>query len=219
MKTFPFCTITSSPYLQVSREACPTLLPEFIRSVTALRVTTHASHTCQQQRHAAHTLARNVTRNSMNIVVKKGIAKTLQFYWRRTRGLTMGAQGMILRPDNHVLLIRHTYRPGWHFPGGGVERNETIETALTRELHEEAGVEITSSPELFGLYANFKAFPSDHIAFFVIRSWTQPAVPKPNQEIAEQRFVAPDDLPAGTVSPVRRRLDEVLRSVERIEHW
>lgn len=155
----------------------------------------------------------------MTDIVKKGVARTLQFYWRRTRGLTMGAQGMILRPDNHVLLIRHTYRPGWHFPGGGVERGETIETALTREVQEEAGVELTAKPELFGMYANFKAFPSDHIAFFVIRAWSQPVVPEPNHEIAEHRFVAPDALPDGTVGPVRRRLDEVLNAVERVEEW
>jgi len=131
----------------------------------------------------------------------------------------MGAQGMVLTPENHVLLIRHTYRPGWHFPGGGVEKGETVETALTRELHEEAGVELDGRPAFFGLYSNFKAFPSDHIALFVVRDWRQPVVPQPNQEIAEQCFVAPNDLPDGTVAAVGKRIEEVLSGAERREQW
>ena len=155
----------------------------------------------------------------MRRVLKKSISKSLQFYWRQTRALTMGAQGMVLDGAGRVLLIRHTYRPGWHFPGGGVEAGETIELSLRRELGEEAGVTCTARPELFGVYANFSAFPKDHIALFVVRDWQQERVPEPNREIAEQCFAAPDALPDGTIGGVRRRLEEVLGGAERREHW
>ena len=138
------------------------------------------------------------------------VARAVQAYWRATRSLTMGAQGIVFDPQGRVLLIRHTYRPGWHFPGGGVEKNESTLEALTRELHEEAGVVLIERPPLFALYTNFRVFPSDHIAVFVVRSWEQPVVPQPNREIAAQGFFAVDDLPEGTIGPVRRRLDEVL---------
>lgn len=155
----------------------------------------------------------------MRGIITKGITKSLQLYWRQTRALTMGAQGVVLDDKNRVLLIRHTYRRGWHFPGGGVERNETIETSVARELEEEAGVILDARPELFSVYANFKAFPSDHIALFVVRNWSQPVVPAPNREIAEQVFAPVDALPDGTIAPVHRRLDEILGQAARQEHW
>ena len=147
------------------------------------------------------------------------IGKVLQRYWRLSRGLTLGAQAAVIDADGRILLIRHTYHPGWHFPGGGVERMETAEAALARELDEEAGVTLTGKAELFGIYANFRLFPNDHVAVYVVRDWHQPHAPKPNYEIAEHAMFARDALPADINPPTARRIAEIFDGAPRDPMW
>ena len=39
-----------------------------------------------------------------------------------------------------ILLVKHSYIPGWHLPGGGVDHGEDIHTAAIREVYEETGI-------------------------------------------------------------------------------
>jgi 8-oxo-dGTP pyrophosphatase MutT (NUDIX family) len=150
---------------------------------------------------------------------KKLVVRSLQTYWRFTRGLTMGAQGVAIDPQRRIVLVRHTYRAGWHFPGGGVEKSETIGETVVRELSEEAGIVLDSTPQLFSIYANFAFFPSDHIALFVVRDWRQPIKPKPSNEIAEVGLFEIGRLPEETIAPVRRRLAEIMNGEPIQPYW
>ena len=150
----------------------------------------------------------------------KGLhAHLAAFRHKRSRIVTLGAQGIVVDPDRRVLLVRHTYKWGWHFPGGGVRRGETVRQALARELEEEAGVGLTREPKLIGIYFQFDAFPGDHIVLYLVDAWTQSRPLHRNLEIAEQRFCALNDLPSGTTRGTSRRLREVFAGVAQERFW
>lgn len=170
-------------------------------------------------RHWAPPLASDTENAGTGGLVLALLTKAFQQYWRLTRGLTLGAQGVVIDADNRVLLIKHTYRPGWHFPGGGVEANETVEQALGRELLEEAAISLTGPPQLFGLYANFRAFPRDHVALFLATSWQRGEPVAPNYEISAHEFFPADALPEDTHPSTAQRLREILGGEPRSPTW
>jgi ADP-ribose pyrophosphatase YjhB (NUDIX family) len=139
--------------------------------------------------------------------------------WRMRRGTTLGAQGAVIDADGRVLLVRHGYRSGWWFPGGGVEWGETLIAALARELEEEVGVTLDAAPELHGIFSNFASFPGDHIAVFVVRQWTRRENYRKRGEIAEARMFARAELPERIDPGTRARLAEIFDDAMPSSLW
>lgn len=147
------------------------------------------------------------------------LRRFLHFYWRFARGLTLGVQGCVLDREGKVLLVRHGYVAGWHFPGGGVETGETILEALARELMEEGGVKLVGVPALHGIFQNVAATRRDHVALYTVRDFEWRGPPAPNYEIREVRFFPVDALPGDTAAPTRRRLNEILNGAAVAPTW
>ncbi len=146
--------------------------------------------------------------------------RLFQLWFRITRPLTMGARAIVTDEKERVLLVRHTYLPGWTFPGGGVERHETAEECIRHELEEEAGIILTARPELFALYSNRAVFPGDHVALYLVAPGTyERHAWAPNREIAEARFFAPDALPRDITPGAARRLREVREGARPDPEW
>ena len=135
------------------------------------------------------------------------------------RPMTLGVRGLVIDPAGKVLLVRHTYVPGFYLPGGGVERGETLIEAMTRELAEEGNILIEDAPTLHGVYLNRAASARDHVALYVVRSFRQFAPHVPDREIAEAKFFSPDALPHDATRATRERLDEVLQGATASPYW
>ena len=147
------------------------------------------------------------------------INRLFHFYWRFSRGLTVGVRAVVLDGDGRVFLIKHTYAEGWHLPGGGVEAGETLAQALARELREEGSIELTGPPVLHGVFFHPLYSRRDHVTIYVVRDFRQTETPKPGREIAAHGFFPADALPADTTAGTRARIAEVLGGQPPAERW
>jgi ADP-ribose pyrophosphatase YjhB (NUDIX family) len=135
------------------------------------------------------------------------------------RPMTLGVRGLVLDADDRVLLVRHTYVPGFYLPGGGVESGETMLQALMRELEEEGGVHVLGAPTLHGLYLNRRVSPRDHVALYVVRHFRCEGPRAPDHEIAEAGFFHLDALPPDATPATRARIAEVLDGEPLSPYW
>lgn len=129
---------------------------------------------------------------------------------RLTHGVTLGVRIIVIDAEERVLLVRHGYTPGWHFPGGGVDAGEAAEDAARRELMEETNVEAVGPLHLHGLYFNARFGNRDHVACYCAPTFVCGPTPRPRFEIAEIGFFPLGSLPEGTSPGTRRRLDEIM---------
>jgi ADP-ribose pyrophosphatase YjhB (NUDIX family) len=157
--------------------------------------------------------------SSRSPAVSAMIGRALHVYWRFSRGLTLGVRGVVLDGAERVFLIRHTYVPGWHLPGGGVEAGETALEALSRELAEEGRIALRGVPPLHGVFFNERVSNRDHVLVYVIREFEVAGPKLPDREIAEAGFHPLDALPEGTTAPTRRRLDEIVSRAPVVATW
>ena len=109
---------------------------------------------------------------------------------------TVGAICVIDRGDGRVLLVRHSYRERWGFPGGLLKKGEEAADGARREAREEVGLEIelvgeptvVVAPEPRRVDIVFRARPDGAGTDLDALRPTSP-------EIVELRWVPRDDLP------------------------
>lgn len=146
--------------------------------------------------------------------------RLFHLYFVLRRPMTLGVRGVVFdEASNSVLLIRHTYAPGWQFPGGGVETGETAGEALVRELAEEGNIEVVGPAELRSFHYNRQASRRDHVALYLVTAFRQRGPKTPDIEIAEAGFFPIDALPDTTTPATRRRIAEIFGGVAATPYW
>jgi 8-oxo-dGTP diphosphatase len=117
--------------------------------------------------------------------------------------------------DGRVLLAKRP--PGrpleglWEFPGGKVERGETPEAALIRELEEELGINIAGkclAPFTFASHS----YETFHLLMplYVCRTWEGEVKAQQGQELA---WVRPARMGAYAMPPADEPLKAMLRDL------
>ena len=142
----------------------------------------------------------------------------IQQVFRLRRGLTLGVRAVITDAEGRVLLVEHSYQPGWRRPGGGVERGETAGEAMARELEEEAGVRLAGEARLVSIHSQERRFKGDHVLLYRVEAWT-PCPARPGLEINRSGWFDPADLPPETTEGTRRRLAEALGAAAVDPMW
>lgn len=145
--------------------------------------------------------------------------RLFHLYFRLARPMTLGVRAAVLDGEGRVLLVRHSYTPGWHMPGGGVEPGETLLEALAKELREEAMIAFASEPRLHGIFYNDRYSRRDHVAVYIVRDFVSLGERKPDREIVETGFFPLSDLPQATTQSTRARLAEIIGGQAISQKW
>lgn len=131
--------------------------------------------------------------------------------------VAFGACAILDDADGRVLLVRHTYRPGWHLPGGGIGAGEAPADGILRELREEIGFIRGAAPELKGLFTRRIGWVTNLVALYRVRD--AEIAFRPNLEIREIVYADPAAPPPETTAATRQRLAEHLGQVAQSSRW
>lgn len=135
------------------------------------------------------------------------LKKVLGALWRRTPVLirrwtvrlveprfTVTAGAVILDNRGRVLLLKHVFRAGagWGIPGGFIEEGEQPESAIRRELREEAGLELEDLELAF-----VRTLKKPRQVEIIFRGRPANEVAPQSMEISGARWFPGDALPQG----------------------
>ncbi len=129
---------------------------------------------------------------------------------------TIGARALVIDNDK-ILLVEHTYMQGWCTIGGGIEKGETPQQAILRELLEEVGI-VAKSVKLFSVYHSQAEKRDDYVVFYICTDFIE----KNNisvSEIREKKWFKLKELPSDITPATLRRIKEYCGEIEISDKW
>jgi 8-oxo-dGTP diphosphatase len=92
-----------------------------------------------------------------------------------------------------LLLVRQSYREGWHLPGGGMRRGETAEAAAQRELAEELSL-APAALRSAGVACEVWSGRRERIHIFELKLTELPTLELDNREITAAQLFSASEL-------------------------
>ncbi len=121
----------------------------------------------------------------------------------------------IICREGKLLLVQHLKdgRRTWLLPGGGVEYGESLESALQRELREEAQLDVRVGTLSF-VVESISPESTRHVVHLCYRAEADAGIPKRgiDERVVDVRFVGLDELKTMRVHPDIR--EELLDGLE-----
>ena len=108
------------------------------------------------------------------------------------------ATGVVFPYQGGILLVQRAIEPQygkWVFPGGYVDRGETLEAAALREVREEAGLAVRLT-RLLGAYS----FPGNPVILVAYAGEVTGGTVKTDDESLSARTFPPDGIPWGELA-------------------
>jgi ADP-ribose pyrophosphatase YjhB (NUDIX family) len=133
--------------------------------------------------------------------------------------MTLGVRALAFDTEGRLLLVKHSYVSGWHLCGGGIDRGETAVEALTKELREEANVELGDPPQVLSVHHNTRITRRDHVIVYRCANVRQTAAKTRDREIVAAEFFALDALPEGVTQSTLRRIGEMRGDAPADPNW
>ena len=136
--------------------------------------------------------------------------------WLVKSKYNLGVLAVVLDERGRVLLLRHRFREsgGWELPGGFIERGETLEGAIRRELLEETGLDVT----VWRVVRASVPRPL-HVEVCFLAHLTGGTLKLELSEITDARFFARDELPGALRADQLQSIDLAMAEAMRGDIW
>ena len=126
---------------------------------------------------------------------------------------TIGAFAIITDRKGRVLLSHRLDYDIWNLPGGGMDKNETPEMTVIREVKEETSL-IVEVQQLSGVYVK----PGNRDMAFVFKCKVVGGKLKPSKEADQHSYFGPNEIPINTIPNHVQRIRNYYKSKKKT-HW
>ncbi len=110
----------------------------------------------------------NLFMDKIKWIIYKITHPLFRLYWRIFKPKTYGSRGIILYGEN-ILLVKNINVNYWSLPGGKIDKGETSEECLFRELKEELSISVSKIDFKLGEYISNKEGKRDTVYIFVVK--------------------------------------------------